>query len=75
VAAAVVGVAIGAGLVYLMARRSEHGGRALGPMMRRLGRNVSDYVDNAREAIDDAVSAELHDLRRSIRRRRKRFGV
>ncbi len=37
--------------------------------------HVSDYMGRAREAIDDAVASELHDLRKSIRRQRKRLGV
>ena len=36
---------------------------------------VSDYAGRAREAIDDAVEAELKSLRRAIRRQRKRLGV
>jgi hypothetical protein len=36
---------------------------------------VSDYVGRAREAIDDAVASELKDLRRAIRRQRKRLGI
>ena len=36
---------------------------------------VSEYLGRAREAIDDMVQSELHDLRRSIRRQRKRLGV
>jgi hypothetical protein len=36
---------------------------------------VTDYVGRAREAIDDLVESELHDLRRAIRRQRKRLGV
>jgi len=36
---------------------------------------VSEYLGRAREAIDDMVESELHDLRRSIRRQRKRLGV
>ena len=72
VTAALLGAAIGAGLVYVM---SQNRGRSLGPTVRRLRRNVSDYVGSAREAIDDAVETELKDLRRSIRRQRKRFGV
>ncbi len=75
VAAAVVGLAVGAGLVYLLSRQSSGGGRSLSRTARRLRRNVADYVGDAREAIDDAVSLELKDLRRSIRRQRKRFGV
>ena len=74
VAAAVIGAAVGAGLVYLLTQRSGPG-RPLRPMMRKLRRNVAEYVGSAREAIDDAVESELKDLRRSIRRQRKRFGV
>jgi len=37
--------------------------------------SIGDYVKNAREAIDDTVSHELNDLRKAIRRHRKRLGV
>ena len=37
--------------------------------------HVSDYMTRAREAIDDAVASELNDLRRALRRQRKRLGV
>jgi hypothetical protein len=37
--------------------------------------HVSDYMGRAREAIDDAVESELHDLRKAIRRQRRRLGV
>jgi hypothetical protein len=37
--------------------------------------HVSDYFGRAREAIDDAVETELQDLRKAIRRQRKRLGV
>jgi hypothetical protein len=37
--------------------------------------HVSDYLGRAREAIDDFVDSELHDLRKAVRRQRKRFGV
>lgn len=36
---------------------------------------VSDYMGRAREAIDDVVESELKDLRRAIRRQRKRLGI
>jgi len=36
---------------------------------------VQDYLESAREAISDAVSEELRDLRKAIRRQRKRLGV
>ena len=75
VTAAILGAAVGAGLVYLLTQRSGRGRQSLGPMMRRVRRNVAEYVGGARAAIDDAVESELKDLRRSIRRQRKRFGV
>ena len=37
--------------------------------------HVSDYMTRARDAIDDAVASELKDLRRAVRRQRKRLGV
>ncbi len=37
--------------------------------------HVSDYFGRAREAIDDAVEHEMQDLRKAIRRQRKRLGV
>jgi hypothetical protein len=37
--------------------------------------NVSDYMGRARELIDDAVESELKDLRRAVRRQRKRLGI
>jgi len=36
---------------------------------------VSDYLGRAREAIDDVVESELKDLRRGLRRQRKRLGI
>ena len=36
---------------------------------------VGEYVDTAREKIDDAVESELKDLRKAIRRRRQRLGL
>jgi hypothetical protein len=36
---------------------------------------VTDYLGRARDAIDDAVESELKDLRRAIRRQRKRLGL
>jgi hypothetical protein len=38
-------------------------------------KEVKDYVGRARDAIDDVVESELRDLRRAIRRQRKRLGI
>lgn len=40
-----------------------------------IAESIGDYVKNAREAIDETVSHELNDLRKAIRRHRKRLGV
>jgi len=36
---------------------------------------VRDYVDSARGAINDVVKEELNDLRKAVRRQRKRIGI
>jgi len=36
---------------------------------------VRDYVSRAHEAIDDTVQSELRDLRRVLKRQRKRLGI
>jgi gas vesicle protein len=41
----------------------------------RVRRYVKDAVEHARSVIDDTVEAELRDLRKAIRRRRKRLGL
>jgi HAMP domain-containing protein len=128
--AALIGVAIGAG-VTLMVRRGPSGQRPLRPLLRAAGKGariagdaglegarwageravrgarwagpraaegvryavdrggdlidripmdditeqVRDYVDTARDAINDVVKHELNDLRKAVRRQRKRIGV
>jgi hypothetical protein len=37
--------------------------------------SVREYVDGAREAIDDVVRSEMTDLRKAVRRQRKRIGI
>lgn len=36
---------------------------------------VRDYFEAARDTIDHLVQSELKDLRRAIRRRRKKLGI
>src|SRR6202140_1917465 len=36
---------------------------------------VRDYVDTARDTINDVVKDELDDLRKAVRRQRKRIGI
>jgi hypothetical protein len=40
-----------------------------------ISEQVRDYVDHAREAINDVVSDELKDLRKAVRRQRKKIGI
>lgn len=36
---------------------------------------LEGYFDTAKEAIDDAVSREVRDLRKALRRRRRKLGL
>lgn len=36
---------------------------------------VSEYLGKAREAIDDVVESEVRDLRKALRRQRRRLGI
>jgi hypothetical protein len=40
-----------------------------------IGESIGEYVDHAREAIDEIVTHELNDLRKGIRRKRKHLGI
>ncbi len=40
-----------------------------------IAESVREYVDGAREAINDVVKSEMNDLRKSVRRQRKRIGI
>jgi gas vesicle protein len=40
-----------------------------------VGEQLHDYFEAAKGAIEDTVSGELQDLRKSIRRRRQRLGI
>jgi hypothetical protein len=55
---------------------AEHGEEAWDRIPRReMRERVSEYFGRARDAIDDAVDTELRDLRRAVRRQRKRLGI
>ncbi|HEX5830146.1 MAG TPA: hypothetical protein VFY16_04135 [Gemmatimonadaceae bacterium] len=57
------------------ARWAGRRGAALGAMPVAVRGQVEEYLSAARDTISDAVESELSDLRRSIRRRRKRLGI
>ena len=40
-----------------------------------VGEQLHDYFEAAKAALEDTVSGELQDLRKSIRRRRRSLGV
>lgn len=50
-------------------------GRAAAPLVRDAASQLGDYVRTAREAIDDFVADEVRDLRKAIRRGRRRAGL
>jgi hypothetical protein len=45
------------------------------PSLDDMAEEISDYLASARETISDTVTDELRDLRKSIRKQRKRIGV
>ncbi len=86
--AALIGVAIGAAAALLVTaavprrppphptrRALRRGGKAAVAAPAAASRQIGEYLDSAREAIADTVESELKDLRRSIRRQRRRLGV
>jgi hypothetical protein len=54
---------------------AQRGGRAAMAAPEVVREQVGEYLSSAREAITDTVEAELKDLRRSIRRQRRRLGL
>ncbi|MFL5583211.1 MAG: hypothetical protein ACJ8AO_22820 [Gemmatimonadaceae bacterium] len=40
-----------------------------------IAETLGDYLETARKTIDNVVEDELNDLRRAIRRQRKRLGI
>lgn len=40
-----------------------------------ISESIGEYVQNARETIDEMVAHELNDLRKGIRRQRKHLGI
>lgn len=59
------------------ARQARRGSRELwaGAADHGIERRLRGYLRDARSQIDDAVQSELRDLRRALRKQRKRLGV
>ncbi len=54
----------------------DHGAEAWDRIPREeIGEKVREYFDSARESIDEYVEHELQDLRKAIRRQRKKLGI
>lgn len=64
-----------AGVGAVSARAMSGAGRAAAPMVRDAASHLGDYVRTAREAIDDFLADEVRDLRKAIRRGRRRAGL
>jgi gas vesicle protein len=56
-------------------RMARRGGRAAARLPGAAQKQIGAYLESARSAITDTVESELKDLRRSIRRRRRRLGL
>jgi len=70
----------GLGAARLGARGASWAADAGGELWDRIPREeirdqVREYVGRAHEAIDDVVESELRDLRRTLKRQRKRLGI
>ncbi len=68
-------MALKAGAGALGSRAVREAGRAAMPMMREAAENLGDYVRSARSAIDEYVADEVRDLKKAIRRGRRRAGL
>ena len=68
-------MAMKAGASALGSRALRHAGQAAAPMARDAAEALGDYVRTARSAIDDFGADEVRDLRKAIRRGRRRAGL
>ena len=78
--AALVGVAIGAGSSLLFRHKTSIRKRLPEPGRLRgyyesAKDSIDGYYENAKESLDNFVDTELNDLRRAIKRRRRKLGL
>jgi gas vesicle protein len=59
------------------ARRAGQGARRAAEQLHpdELRDHLHRFVESARDAINDAVADEIRDLRKSVRRQRKKLGI
>ena len=67
--------ALKAGAGAVGARVLTSAGKRAGPMVHDAASQLGDYVRTAREAIDEFLADEVRDLRKAIRRGRRRAGI
>ena len=68
-------MALKAGASAVGTRAMREAGKAAMPMMRDAAEGLGDYVRTAKSAIDEFLADEVRDLRKSIRRGRRRAGL
>jgi hypothetical protein len=56
-------------------KAGANAGRSTGPMMRDAAENLGDYIRTARGAIDEFLADEVRDIKKAIRRGRRRAGL
>lgn len=67
--------ALAAGTGALGSRAVERAGRAAMPVLEDAAEQLGDYVRTARSAIDSFLADEVRDIRKAIRRGRKKAGL
>ena len=68
-------MALKAGAGALRSHAVRDVGRAAMPMVREAAENLGDYMRTARSAIDEFLADEVRDLKKAIRRGRRRAGL
>ena len=67
------GSAASRNMAHQMRRGMKRGQEMVGDM--EIGDHLRDYLESAKETVEDTVAREMRDLKRAIRRRRRRMGL
>jgi len=59
----------------IVTKAGRRGARKMRKRGHEIDETLRDYIGAAREQIDEVVSPELRDLRKALRRQRKRLGI
>lgn len=68
-------MALKAGASAVGTRALRDASRAAAPAMRDAAENLGDYVRTAKSAIDEFLADEVRDIKKAIRRGRRRAGL